>query len=308
MPKGQIYPDIAIFCSDVNILGEGILFLEDHNSIAWVDIEGRALCWQSADDKELRQWRLADRPTAIAAWVGQTLLLSTERALHSFCLANGTNTTLLTIDLDAGIRLNDGATDPMGRFWVGSMDEINGKPLGKIYCLHPDGNLEVMSEGIGITNGIAFADGGRIMYYADSAAGEIYRCDVDIRTGRLSNRSVFATNNICPGTPDGAAVDREGYLWSCRWDGWGIARFAPDGALDRFIDLPVARPTRCSFGGPELKTLYVSTARIDLSDAELADQPLAGSVLQVSLPIAGDSATPYAASIKAKFSIDSSSH
>lgn len=300
-------PEFAIFSRRKNILGEGIVFLRNLGAVIWVDIEGRRLFSQKWDATEPLQWKLTERPTAIAPWKSETLVVATEKGLHAFDLNNGKIQEIIGLPfLESNIRLNDGTTDPNGRFWVGSMDEAEGKPFGKIYCLHPDGRMAVMHENVGIANGITFADEGQTMYYADSASAEIYRCTVDVDTGRLTNRTLFVPEGACPGTPDGATLDCEGYLWSCRWDGWGVARFAPDGSLERFIDLPVARPTKCTFGGPEMKTLYVSTARIDLSDSELADQPLAGSVLQISLPIAGTHPTPYAAPCGTQFNMDSS--
>lgn len=294
-----------VFHQGQAVLGEGTLWLEASQRVCWVDIEARTINCRRFGHDDAQSWNVSERPTAIAPWFDDTLILASERALSGFSLHDGSQIPLLRLnELGPDIRLNDGTTDPSGRFWVGSMDEATGNPLGKIYCLDRDGRMSAMLDGVGIANGITFADQGRTMYFADSAAGEIYRCDVNPATGELSSKSLFVGEGVCPGTPDGAALDQEGYLWSCRWDGWGIARFSPNGTLERFIDLPVSRPTRCAFGGPEMTTLYTSTARTGLSDSELAAQPNAGSILQISAPAAGVTATPYSGTLSGKFTVD----
>ena len=132
-----------------------------------------------------------------------------------------------------------------------------------------------------VFNGICWSPDGRVLYTADSWSHRIYAHDFDGADGSIANRRVFAELPPHAGVPDGATVDTDGYLWVAVFDGWRVMRFAPDGSVDRQIPLPVQRPTSCIFGGPELATLYVTTARSRLSEAELEAQPLAGSILAI---------------------------
>lgn len=297
-------PNFKTFHSGKDLLGEGILWIESLDSIVWVDIEGFKLFKQSLTDESVDCWTLQTKPTSISAWYGTRLLLTTERGLSALDLSDGHLCELLELcDVNDGVRMNDGVTDPQGRFWFGSMSLDGVAPNGKLYCLHDNGIVEIAMAGIGICNGIAFADKGKTMYFADSAEGTIYRCGVDLGSGKILSRELFVDTEVAPGVPDGATVDSEGCLWSCCWDGWSVCRFTLDGRLEQIYELPVQRPTRCAFGGHELRTLYVSTARIGLEQVELAKQPHAGSVLSFQVPHPGCKLQPFSGSIDAAFQL-----
>ncbi len=123
------------------------------------------------------------------------------------------------------------------------------------------------------------------MYYADSSTYNIYAFDFEPETGAISNERVFVHHKT--GFPDGLTVDAEGCIWSARWDGWQVIRFAPDGTIDQIVEMPVQRPTSCIFGGPELNQLYVTSASVGLSEAELAEQSLAGTVFVMETAVFG---------------------
>lgn len=290
--------EISVFHKDQNKLGEGVIWISAIGSILWVDIEGCSLYCKRILDGKVRSWRLARRPTAIAPWQGTCLMLVTETGLSLFDMDKGVERELLSLcDLGGPARMNDGGVDPSGRFWVGSMSQSGTGQEGKLYCVNVDGCVSVALEGIGICNGIVFADDGRTMYFADSAAGVIYRCRMDPVTGEIKEKQLFVAADAAEGSPDGAAIDNDGYLWSCRWDGWSIARFAPDGTLVKSVSLPVQRPTRCAFGNVDNATLYVTTARIGLDQETLLGQPLAGCVLAVGPGISGAEQISVAAEI-----------
>lgn len=290
--------EISVFHRARNQLGEGVIWMSAIDSILWVDIEGCSLHCKRISDGDLRSWRLARRPTAIAPWRGTRLMLVTETGLSQFDMDQGVERELLSLcDLGGCTRMNDGVVDPSGRFWVGSMSQSGVGQEGKLYCVDVDGNVSVALEGIGISNGIVFADNGQTMYLADSAAGVIYRCRIDPATGEVQEKELFVAADVAAGFPDGAALDNEGYLWSCRWDGWSIARFAPDGTLDRILNLPVQRPTRCAFGSSNNATLYITTARVGLDQETLHGQPLAGCVLAVRPNVWGPESISVAADI-----------
>jgi sugar lactone lactonase YvrE len=182
-------------------------------------------------------------------------------------------------------RFNDGKCDRNGRFWAGTMGTINGKPAGALYRFDADHSLHTMHHDISVSNGLGWSPDNRIMYYADSPTYNIYAYDFEPETGTMSNERVFAHHKV--GFPDGLTVDAEGYVWSARWDGWQVIRFAPDGSIDQVVEMPVQRPTSCVFGGSDLRQLYVTTATTGLSEADLARQPLAGSVLVLDAGVSG---------------------
>ncbi|MBT3172415.1 MAG: hypothetical protein HN333_13420, partial [Rhodospirillaceae bacterium] len=132
------------------------------------------------------------------------------------------------------------------------------------------------------SNSLAFSPDGATLYYADLGIDTIWAYDLDTASGDISNRRVFASTKDMQGSPDGSAVDSEGYLWNAMWDGWCLARWAPDGTLDRKIDLPVQRPTCPMFGGENLDTIYLTCASIFLSDEDLAKQPQAGGIFAIT--------------------------
>jgi sugar lactone lactonase YvrE len=182
-------------------------------------------------------------------------------------------------------RFNDGKCDRNGRFWAGTMGTVDGQPAGALYRFDGDHTLHTMRQDVAVSNGLGWSPDNRTMYYADSPTYNIYAFDFEPETGIISNERVFAHHER--GFPDGLTVDAEGYVWSARWDGWQVIRFAPDGSIDRVVEMPVQRPTSCIFGGPKLSLLYVTSASVGLSQAELAKQPEAGNLFVVETGVVG---------------------
>ncbi len=176
-----------------------------------------------------------------------------------------------------GRRGNEAMVAPDGALWAGTMRYDAAPGGGTLARVTGDGTQTVVLDDVAISNGTGWSPDGRLMYYADTPTGRIDVFDTD-GTG-LAGRRLFAAVEDTPGTPDGLCVDAEGYVWVALWDGAAVRRYAPDGTLDRTVDVPVRRPTSCAFGGPELTDLYVTSSSLD--DAH----PLAGSVLV--LPDAG---------------------
>ncbi len=184
-------------------------------------------------------------------------------------------------------RFNDGRIDPGGRFWAGTVIESMDKRVGSLFRFDPNGNCTRMVDGLICSNGLAFSPDGKTMYHSDSRQDYVWAWDFDQQSGDISKQRVFLQIDIQEGRPDGAAVDSQGYYWICHVGGWHIARYSPDGKIDRVIGLPAQRPTMCAFGGADLKTLYVTTARNPLSATALAKQPLAGSLFAMRVEVAG---------------------
>ncbi|MCC7009289.1 MAG: SMP-30/gluconolactonase/LRE family protein [Acidobacteria bacterium] len=177
------------------------------------------------------------------------------------------------------VRMNDGAVDPWGRFWAGTLSLRHERERGALYRLDADGRVHTILEPVTTSNGIDWSPDLRIMYYVDTRTGRVDQFDVD-GNGEPGARRPFAIIAPDDGRPDGLVVDAEGYVWVALWQGGALRRYAPDGALDRIVALPVALVTKCAFAGSDLGDLYVTTARTGLSAGERADQPLAGRLFR----------------------------
>lgn len=212
-------------------------------------------------------------------------------ALRSgFCLFDqGTGTIDRLADANPGapwLTLADGRCDPRGRFWAGSQVVEDGPP-GKVYRLDPDRSCHPFWADIHWYNGTAWSPDGRSMYFADSFTGVIFVADYDVDGGLPTGRRIFATVSAERGMPDGSIVDEHGYLWNANWGGGCITRYAPDGSIDRIVELPVKTPTSCTFGGPGLGTLYVTTQRKRMTAQDLLKWPDAGGLFAVNAGVRG---------------------
>jgi sugar lactone lactonase YvrE len=149
------------------------------------------------------------------------------------------------------------------------------------------GRVDALDDNIWVANGVAWSPDGATMYFADSHVHTIFAYDYDLDTGAIGKRRVFVDARGRAGVPDGASVDAEGFLWSAMFDGSCLARYAPDGRLDRTVPVPVSRPTACAFGGPDLRTMYVTTARFRLAPDKLASETHAGGLLALDVGVKG---------------------
>jgi sugar lactone lactonase YvrE len=184
-------------------------------------------------------------------------------------------------------RFNDGRCDRQGRFWAGTMNEPRDARSGALYRLDPDRRWQRMADDVMVANGLAFSPDDRVMYWSDSRALTIWAFDLDAASGEIENRRVFARLEPHQGGPDGAAVDAEGGYWSACYRGSRVMRFRPDGTIERKIRLPVSRVTMCAFGGPDLRTLYITSGCGGMSAAELAREPLAGGIFALAVDVQG---------------------
>lgn len=278
------------------LLGESPFWHPDEAALYWCDIPGRALHrWVPASAIHTR-WALASEPGCCAPLPGGDLLLACRDGLFRFHPASGERRRLAPPPYDpARERFNDGKADPQGRFWVGTIYEPRTPPNAALYRW-AGGRLERMVGDITVSNGLAFSPDGRTMYRSDTTAHRVHALDFDDGDGSLSRQRVFAEFPLKQpgqslatygGRPDGAAVDAEGAYWCAMFEGQRLLRFAPDGRLLQELPLPVRCPTMPCFGGPDLRTLYVTTARHERPADELAAQPLAGSVLSCRVDVPG---------------------
>jgi sugar lactone lactonase YvrE len=189
---------------------------------------------------------------------------------------------------DPAVRMNDGGCDPDGRFYCGSMAYDGAAGRGRLYRLDPDGTTGVVLDGVTISNGLAWSPDGTTAYYIDTPTGGIDAFDYD-PAGGLRGRRRLADVPAGLGLPDGLTVDAEGHLWVGMHGGGAVLRWRPDGVLDGRVEVPVRDVTACTFGGPGLATLYITTSRLDGGP-----EPLAGAVFSAEVGVHGLPALPYA--------------
>jgi sugar lactone lactonase YvrE len=262
-------------------LGEGPCWSPAEGRLYWFDIKGRVLRWLEPSG-EAQFIRLPMRASAAAPRVGGGLVIATEAGLAFFDSATAAVELVEPIALPPGFRSNDGKIDPQGRFWWSSMDDDEGRRPGGVFVSEPGKPSRQVLDGVHIANAINVTDDGRTLYLADSAHGRIFAYDLPDMTGRRE----FAR---APkgAAPDGAALDAEGYLWNAEWGGWRIVRYAPDGSVDRIVEAPIEQPSCCVFGGPDLTTLYVTSAWMGLSPQARAAQPTAGCLFAFDAGVRG---------------------
>lgn len=278
------------------LLGESPTWWPEQGALYWCDIPGLTLHrWRPASAAH-DEWAFDDEVGSFAPLPGGRLLLARRQGLVAFDPASGRSEHLADAPYDRREqRFNDGKADPQGRFWVGSLCDPRDPPRAALYRWAA-GRLDRVAGDISVSNGLAWSPDGRTMYWSDTHAHRIFAFDFDASDGSLSRRRVFASfarkvagQDLATygGRPDGAAVDVEGNYWVAMYEGQRLLCFAPDGRLLREVPLPVRCPTMPCFGGPDLRTLFVTTARAHRPTDELAAQPLAGRVLTLRVDVPG---------------------
>jgi xylono-1,5-lactonase len=190
----------------------------------------------------------------------------------------------------SGVVYNDGKIDPHQRLWVGTCDFREIEPRGCLWLLENGRPARLIETGMTVVNGPAFSPDGGILYVSDSAARRIMAYDVVGK--RVSGRRVFAEMTIEEGLPDGITVDAAGYVWCAHWGGGRVTRISPEGKCVQIVEIPAPKVTSVAFGGPELDTLFVTTARYGLSEMELERYPASGDLFQVIPGVRGIPSTP----------------
>jgi len=286
---------VELACPQPATLGESPLWHPLEQCLYYVDIAARqVLCLREGEAKP-RVWQLDSEPGCVAALAGGGLLVAQRNGLWRLDTASGAHECLLAPPFDpAAQRFNDGKPDAQGRFWVGTIDDAR-KPEAGLYRLAA-GQWQRMAAGITTSNGLAWSPDQRRMYWSDTKAHAVYALDFEATTGTIGPRRVFAqfeprlpeqALDDYAGRPDGAAVDAEGCYWVAMFEGQRLLRLSPSGELLQTVRLPVRCPTMPAFGGPDLRTLYITTAREKRPAEELAAQPWAGCVLKLRVDAPG---------------------
>lgn len=269
-------------------LGEGPIWHPGRQQLLWFDIQEHRLHSADAKGSRARSWVFSEPVAAAAVVDDRTVVVVSASGLEKLDLETDAREHIVDIEADKPeTRSNDSRLHPSGTFWIGTMARDGQGALGSVYLFRA-GALEQIMSGIKIPNATCFSPDGKTAYFADTPTRRIMRCATDPANGHpVGPWELFIDTSDDRGLPDGAVVDAEGYLWSARWGGGCVIRYAPDGSTDRIIDVPATKVTCPAFGGPGLTTLYVTTAREDLDAAQLEDQPHAGGIFAIDVGVRG---------------------
>lgn len=275
-------------------LGEGPFWHPGRQQLFFFDINEQMLFAATASGDIVEQWLFNESVAAAAIIDDDNLALATETGLKQFNLAHGGLAPIQDIEAhNPATRANDSRVHPSGAFWIGTMAKTESDaPSGSVYHYRA-GTLTTLKSNVAIPNATCFSPDGKIAYFTDTPSGKIMRCSTDPATGLPQGEwTLFADVSGHRGHPDGAVVDSEGYLWNARWGGSCVVRHAPDGSIDRIIEVPVSQVTCPAFGGPDLKTLFITTANKNMSAEQLAAEKIAGGVFAIDVDVAGQAETP----------------
>ena len=272
------------------VLGESPVWSPDEAALYWVDINNPTVHRLDPATGERRHWLIETETGSIGLAGSGRLVAGLRTGLHFLDLETGKIEKICDPEGEGRFnenRMNDGKVDRAGRFWVGTMNDPGHEPRGTLWRIDADGNAEPAMREIRIPNALCWSPDSSTMYFTDSYSHEIWAFDFDLKEGAFENKRIFAAVPEDEGVPDGATVDAEGFVWCAHMFGGKVSRFAPDGGVERTIELPVPQVTSCAFGGPDLATLYITTASLRMDRAALAEQPLAGALFATDPGVRG---------------------
>jgi sugar lactone lactonase YvrE len=277
-------------------LGEGPYYDQPGGRLLFVDIIDRKGFILSPGSGELTTLEFPEPVSAIIPRSrGGYIATLASRVVTTD--GTGPITDFAVADTNPKCRSNEARTDTRGRLWLGTMQNNIGpnredlpvtSSIGTLHRIDADGRATLFLEGIGISNTLVWSPDDRTLYFADTVLNRIEAWDFDAQAGAISNRRPFVEGG--PGGPDGSAIDEEGCVWNARWGASCLIRYRPDGTEDRRIDLPCIQPTSCVFGGADLSTLYITSARVGLTEPGQLD----GAVLAIQPGVKGLPCHPFA--------------
>lgn len=277
-------------CAVQAILGEGPIWIAD--ALWFVDIKRQKVHRFDPVTRTRDEW---DAPRQVG-WIlpadDGTMLAGLQDGIYGFDPLSGAFTLYREVEADRPDgRLNDATTDPAGRIWFGTMDDGEKRVAGRFYRCARGEITDTGLEPVAITNGPAVSPDGRLLYCTDTLGKVIRVCDIGA-DGSVSGARDFVRFGDADGHPDGPIVDAEGCVWSAQFGGWQALRFAPSGELLERVRFPVSNLTKLAFGGPDLRTLYATSAQLHLRPDALAAQPLAGNLFAFAAEVPGLPVTP----------------
>ena len=282
-------------------LGEGPVWSPAEKALYWTDVPAYMVHRWTPATGEQRSWRVPEMVTSMSLRAQGGLLVATTSGVDTWDPETDRHERYAVPEPDLpDNRANDGKSDRRGRFWFGTMqnnfnpdgsEKAMTESSGNLWRVDGDGSYHRMDSGIGISNTLAWSPDDKVMYFGDTFVG-VYAYDFDIDSGAIANRREFAvTEDPALGHSDGSTIDAEGFLWNARWDGSCLLRWAPDGTIDRKVELPCRRVTSATFGGDDHDILYITTARY-LDDGPDAHE-LAGSIFAFSPGVRGIPEVPF---------------
>jgi sugar lactone lactonase YvrE len=283
--KHPLVAELAVDCR--SLLGEGVTWDADTASLLWVDVDQQLLHRLHAHGDH-DSTRLERAASVVVPRVGGGYLAVVGLDVVTMDEDGALGSVIATLPPDGDGRANDGRCDPQGRLWVGTVDR-SGARRAKLFRVDASGDTVAVLADRALSNGIDWSPDGLRCYHADSMLRRIDELRLDAR-GDVRDVREFATFSAMP---DGLSVDEEGGVWVALWDGGVVQRFTAEGQLDRTVSVPGGWITNCAFGGPELRTLYITTARVDLDADVQRRQPHAGSLFAVEVDVAGRGYTPF---------------
>lgn len=274
-------PKIRFITERPDQLGESPVWDHDNRRLFWVDGVSRLIRCYDPESGAIRQWSTPSMVGSIGLGQGNTLVAALVDGIYLFDMDSGAFTPLLRPEpRDERVRFNDGKMDRDGRYLCGSMG-VHAEPLGTLYRVDAAGNIASFAGGIRISNSLCFSPDGRTMYFADSLDRAIRAYPYGSGDTPVGEARIFVDTSPWDSGPDGATVDAEGCLWSTLVQVGKLARFTPDGKLDRLIDVPVDLPSCVAFGGPDLSTLYVTSIKDSGSGRAISKLPDGGRLLAI---------------------------
>ncbi len=280
---------VELACEATSVIGEGPLWVVGEQRLYWLDL-GAAAIWRldpASGRNERVNAKLEGYVGGMVERASGGFVIVDHRGAYHFDHRTGALSRLGELAAAPDTVFNDVKCDRNGNLWTGTkhLGETDG--IGSLYRLNRDLSTDTIDTGLVCANGPAFSPDGRYAYFTDSPAFAIYRYAIDTRGGAVGPREIFARTTKDEGEPDGMTVDAEGCLWVALWGGWRIRRYTPDGKVERDVMLPIPQPTAPAFGGPDMKTMFVTSARRGLDGAALAAAPLSGSVFAVETDVRG---------------------
>lgn len=270
------------------LVGEGPVWDQSAQVLWWVDIKGQRLFRFDPARGENRAWAMPERIGCVAPRRSGGLIGAFQTGFKGIDASTGAVTPIVDPEPDRpGNRFNDGKCDRRGRLFAGTMDDAEVACTGTLYRLDPDLGVHIVRRDVHLSNGLGWSPDDRVMYHTDSLRRVIWPFDYEPDLGTIANERVLARVPDEAGVPDGLCVDAEGFVWSAHWGGWRLTRYAPDGRIDRVLDMPVPQPTSCAFGGPDLATLFVTSAAIGMTDADFVKAPDGGGLFAVDAGVRG---------------------
>ena len=268
-------------------LGESPIWDGRERALYWIDGRKPSINRFEPASGRNRAISTPEAPHAIAFTRTHRVLCAFDASLGFYDRETGAVERVATPIAGVDDNLNDGACDRAGRFWVGSKARDWVKRIGALFRFDPDGSLHRLDEGFQLSNGMGWSPDHSTMYFIDSGPREIYAYEFDLADGTVRNRRTLVRIAEEHGLPDGMTVDAEGFLWVAQWSGGRVVRYDPEGRIARVIETPVRRPTSVTFGGPDLRTLFITSGTMRMTETELAAEPLAGNLFALETDVQG---------------------